>query len=110
MFIIIINVDIDINNKVVGLKVINYSKVKEWTQELLQENGLFLNEDSIVFYLHHGYYCAWFDLKDVKDEYTVCKCYLEGDNSIEYDLVKNYIQDEVDCWIKSDTLWINNNL
>jgi len=94
-----INVDIDINNKVVGLEVNNYSKVKEWAQELLQENGLSLNDDSIVFYIHHGYECIWFDLRDVKDEYTVCKYYLEGESNVEYDLVKNCIQDEVNLYI-----------
>lgn len=95
-----INVDINDNNKVVGLEVLHYSKVKEWTNNLLKENNLSLNEDSIVFYIHHGYIIAWFDMKDVKEEYTVCKTYLESE-TIEYDLVQNYIQDEVNFIVKN---------
>lgn len=53
-----------------------------------------------MFFLHQGYIAAWFDMKDVKEEYTVCKSYLEG-KTIQYDLVQNYIQDEVDFAFKT---------
>jgi uncharacterized protein YuzE len=91
--------DIDSNNKVVGLEVLHYSKLKQWANELLLENSLSLNEDSIVFYLHQGYITAWFDIKDVKEEYTICKTYVETE-SIQYNLVQNFIQDEVDFIVR----------
>lgn len=90
-----INADVDVNNKVVGLEVLHYSKLRQWADDLLKENNLALNEDSVVFYLHHGYITAWFDKKDVKEEYTVCKFYVETEE-IQYDLIENFIQDEVD--------------
>ena len=90
-----INADIDTNNRVVGLEVLSYSKLRQWADDLLKENDLSLNEDSIVFFMHQGYVAAWFDMRDVKEDYTVCKSYLEGE-TIEYDLVQNFIQDEVD--------------
>jgi uncharacterized protein YuzE len=95
-----INVDIDSNNKVVGLEVLHYSKLKQWANELLQENNLYLNEDSSVFFLHQGYNVAWFDIRDVEEEYTVCKTYTE-EGSIQYDLVQNFIQNEVDFAFKT---------
>jgi uncharacterized protein YuzE len=95
-----IKVDVDSNNKVVSLEVLVYSKLRQWTNELLQENDLSLNEDSVVFYMHQSYSAAWFDMRDVKEEYTVCKTYLE-EGSIQYDLVQNFIQDEVDFAFKT---------
>lgn len=95
-----IKVDIDASNKVVGIEILHYSKLIEWTNELLADNNLLLlDENCIVFNMHQGYLTAWFDIRDIKEEYTICKYYLEGE-SIEYDLVKNYIQDEVDITIK----------
>jgi uncharacterized protein YuzE len=93
-------IDIDSNNKVIGLEVLHYSKLKQWINDLLKESNLSLNEDSVVFYLHHGYIAAWFDMRDVKKEYTVCKYYLEAE-SIQYDLVQNFIQDEIDFIIRN---------
>ena len=95
-----INVDIDSNNKVIGLEVLHYSKIKQWANDLLKENDLSLNEDSIVFFLHCGFVAAWFDMRDVKEEYTVCKSYVETE-TIQYDLVQNFIQDEVDFAFKT---------
>jgi uncharacterized protein YuzE len=105
-----IKVDVDSNNKVVSLEVLVYSKLRQWTNELLQENDLSLNEDSIVFFLHQGFATAWFDMKDVKEEYTVCKTYVETE-SIQYDLVQNFIQEEVDFIVrhrnKANSKYIN---
>lgn len=95
-----INVDVDANNKVVGLEVLHYSKLKEWTNELLQADDLSLAKDAIVFYMHQGYNAAWFSLSDMNEYYTVCKIYLEGEQSIHFDLVQNFIQAEVDFIIK----------
>lgn len=95
-----IKVDIGASNKVVGLEILNYSKLIEWTNQLLTDNNLpLLDKDCIVFHIHQGYLAAWFNIRDIKEDYTLCKYYLEGE-SIEYDLVKNYIQDEVDITIK----------
>lgn len=105
-----INADVDVNNKVVGLEVLHYSKLRQWADDLLKENNLALNEDSVVFYLHHGYITAWFDKKDVKEEYTVCKFYVETEE-IQYDLIENFIQDEVDFILRHkkdrDSKYIN---
>lgn len=92
-------VGIDFNNKLVNIEVLNYSRNRQWADDLLKDNNLSLNEDSVVFFLHQGYITAWFDIKDIKEEYTVCKYYLEGE-SIKYDLVKNYIQDEIDIIVR----------
>lgn len=83
-----------------GLEVLHYSKLKQWANKLLKENDLSLNKDSIVFFMHHGFVAAWFDMRDVKKEYTVCKTYIE-EEAIEYDLVQNFIQDEVDFIIRN---------
>lgn len=93
-----INVDVDDNNKVVGLEVLHYSKLKQWTKELLEENNLSLSNDAIVFYLHQGYNTAWFNLRDMNKQ--VCMTYLEGEQDIQFDFVQNFIQAEVDFIIK----------
>jgi uncharacterized protein YuzE len=92
-----INADIDTNNRVVGLEVLGYSKLRQWADDLLKENDLSLMR--IVLY----FLCirvAWFEIRDVKEEYTVCKTYIE-EETIEYDLVQNFIQDEVDFIIRN---------
>jgi uncharacterized protein YuzE len=59
-----INVDIDVNNKVVRIEVLHYSKTKYRANEILEDTAyLSLDEDSIVFYINNGIYAtAWFNL------------------------------------------------
>lgn len=92
-------VDVDSNNKVVGLEVLHYSKLIQWTNTLLLDNGkCTLAEDAIVFFMHQGYVSAWFYKAQITN-YTVCRCYVEGEK-IQNDTVENYIQTEVDFIIK----------
>jgi uncharacterized protein YuzE len=95
-----INVDVDSDNKVVRIEVLHYSKTKYRANEILEDTAyLSLDEDSIVFYINNGIYTtAWFNLRDVTDHYTVCKHFSEG-GEVEYDLVKNFIQTEVDFYM-----------
>ena len=93
------NADIDADNKVVGLEVLHYSKLRQWTNDLLLENGIYtLDKDAIVFYMHHGYITAWFYKADITT-HTPCRYYVEG-QQVQRDTVENYIQEEVDFIIK----------
>lgn len=94
------NADIDTDNKVVGLEVLHYSKLRQWTNDLLLDNGrCTLDEDAIVFYMHHGYITAWFYKAEITTTHTPCRCYMEG-QQVQRDTVDNYIQAEVDFIIK----------
>ena len=96
-----INADVDSNNKVVGLEVLHYSKLRHWTNNLLESAGIsHLLEDIVVFHMHHGYTVAWFYKQQITiANCTPCRCYVEGEN-IQYDTVENYIQTKVDFIIK----------
>ena len=90
-----INVDVDSNNKVVGLEVLHYSKLKEWVNELLKENDLPILEDTeIPFYMHQGYEAVWFRKEDADKEDIVCTYYLEGDKMDRF-ILREYLQDQV---------------
>ena len=97
-----VNIDIDSNNKIVGLEVLHYSKLKWWTNNLFLDNDIDrLSDDDLVFFMHQGYVTAWFNKANIIDwkSHTVCKCYAEG-QKIHDDTVENYIQTEVDFIIK----------
>ena len=100
-----VNVDIDCNNKAVGVEIIHHSKLKEWASDLLQEDGfLSLLEDDIAIFNHQGYLIAWFNLTHVNTEqHTPCNWYLEG-GVIKHDTVENFIQDEINGHIKQENM------
>ena len=100
-----ISADIDINNKLVSLEILHYSKLRQQANDMLKENDLVVLQDSeIPFYMHGGYEMIYFRIEDIDKEDVICTCYFEAD-SMHRSTVKEFLQHNINFMLKHRELF-----
>lgn len=93
-------VGVDNNNKLVNIKVLNYTRNRGWVNDLLLENDLpGLVEDDVVIFIHQGYQAAYFNKQNINNNDSPCKYFLEGHDIVQT-TVKEFLQAEIDYYLK----------
>ncbi len=88
-------VSVNSNNKLLKLKVLNYTRNRNWVNDLLLENNLpGLVEYDVVIFIHQGYQAAYFNKNNIINNDAACKYFCELEDIIQT-TVKQFLQEEI---------------